>query len=362
MLRNIGRPSGLYYFANSPAGGGVVRLGHYLKGMQADDIRFVVNARSSHGFDLSDPRVSACSPTSWQRFFNENAVVRSLDLQETVVFSHGAPITPRCRGLVLHINNALPLVVGEVRLSWRLRAKMLLLRSRLQRTAERADVITVESEATWELVRCNWGEAIAAKCEILSNGVDLLAEHELPTPLVEGPYALTIGTYSYKRLDKVLNEFGVLRQQHPGLKLVVVGTTPAHMHILSLEGVIPFEQLSYLATRALIARCKFYLSMSEIENCSVALLEAIYHRRSVRVSDIPSHREFLDKHGYGLSETPAGILLGEPPSRLSVAVPSWGEISAATQRLMARLGAQAAGEIRTIAPLSGIPACGVNKV
>src|SRR4029078_9951824 len=107
---------------------------------------------------------------------------------------------------------------------FRLKAKMALLAPRLKKSAMKADCITVESEATRSLVEEVWGPSLAQKCRILTCGVDPYELGELGSPLVQAPYAVTIGAYPYKRIDQVTRLFRGLQSSNSALKLAIVGT------------------------------------------------------------------------------------------------------------------------------------------
>jgi glycosyltransferase involved in cell wall biosynthesis len=312
------------YFANSSSGGGAVRLGHYQRLMKNPNCRFIVNKRLSHGFEMHDSRVIRVQPNYFQRLLNENGTIKRFDFRQSILFSHGAPLTPDVEEYVLHINNALPLVTESVTLTLGLKAKMKLLERRLFNSAKQADIVTVESQATRDLIRQKWGNRIADKCKILTNGVDPIALSFSRNNTLSAPFVLTIGTYPYKRLDKVKDFFQEIKREYPDLSLVIVGATEYFQ--CPDKNYIQYSNLSYTDTRYLIANCSIYITMSEIENCSISLLEAIYHCRPIICSDIPAHVEFLLKYNYQIIEAKKGVLRAEPPINSTIQVPTWTEI------------------------------------
>ena len=321
-------PPILFYFANSPAGGGITRLSKYLENIDREDCRYLGDDRSQSVFHSDQPQLEFAHTPPWKRLFDEDFHVRGMDLSQAHVFSHGAPISPKCRYFVLHINNALPFASAGMGLSTAHRLKMQILLRRLYHSAQLADLITVESMATQQLVARRWGEPMANKCQILSNGVDdiLLSKPGVMTD----PYYLAIGTYSYKQINKAYAIYCEAQKAEPNLKFVVVGALSAKE--LSNPGMINYPQLGYAELRSLLRYSRVYISMSKIENCSMALLEAIFERRSIICSAIPSHLEFLKQFGYAIEQQ--GDVIRAEPSRQTLLPPSWKAIAEQTLKLL----------------------------
>lgn len=315
----------LLYFANSSSGGGAVRFGHYRRLMTKEEYTFVAHTNVGHGFQKEDSRVIQVRPSYYQRFLNENKIIQDMDLRDTLVFSHGAPLIPKSKAYILHLNNTLPLVADEVDLDFSLRLKMKLLGRRLKEAAKRANLLTVESHATMDLVQRLWGKEYSDKCRILTNGVDPIEDRFLKeVKSIRRPYALSIGTYPYKRIDLVKDAFRELRSNFSNVSLAILGTVDGHPE--NGDNIQSFSQLDYLESRWLIANCEFYITMSQTENCSISLLEAMHHRKKIICSPIASHVEFLNKYGYISTAWGSNQLLCYPSDSMDVLVPTWREI------------------------------------
>lgn len=306
-------------------------LGYLTSGLFKEST-FVVNEASrallepfTHSHELVFVKTNLFS-----RFLDENSVLKEFDLQDVCVFSHGAPLEPKCKRFFLHINNALPFVRRNVHLDSILAFKMRLLERRLLKSARAADVVTVESLATKTLVLKKWGEEIAEKCQVLSNGINSLSAYAVPTGFsFDTPYLLSIGTYSYKRIDLVLREFAKLKSEIPQLRLVFVGTVPRKLKIETRDVTI-LDQLPHSQVLGLMKSCFAYITMSEIENCSISLLEAISFRKDVICSNIPSHVESLQLHSYAF-DSQAEVVYSQPTRETeNYAVPDWTQIGKRT--------------------------------
>src|SRR6266568_96132 len=83
------------------------------------------------------------------------------------------------------------------------------------------------------------GEAFpgsAGKIKVIPNGVDseLLSDYSWSPPAT--PRILYVGRLErYKNVDKILSAFAILRENHPSLKLTVVGKGPVKEELLSLS-------------------------------------------------------------------------------------------------------------------------------
>ncbi len=264
---------------------------------------------------------------------DENYHVRKMSLGNTIVFSHGAPILPQCKRFVLHINNALPFVTERVNLGFVLRKKMSVLCRRLFRSAEQADLVTVESNSTLDLLEATWGTAISRKSAILGNGVDPVSQLVKVPWELPAQFSLAIGTYPYKRIERVIDIAKQLSVGNPHSKLLIVG--PISKKLSEDDFILNYPNVPYPLMRELLQRCDRYISMSQIENSSIAMLEAIFSKKNVVCSDIPSHLESLAKAGYRISRED-GILYAELDASNYSQPPSWLSIAEQTMELLKR--------------------------
>lgn len=325
----------VFYFANSTSGGGMVRLRNYWENISRPSL-FIVHPTSLEVLKNNKfgHKVVTVAPTAITRLLSENHYLKATELTGKILFSHGAPLISGQGKIILHMNNALPLFWRHCKLDLKLKIKMFLLEKRLKKAAGQAQLISVESFATKDLVRSVWGEIFFKKCVILSNGVEPVKE-EAPTSLKIGrPYALSIGAYSYKRIDEVIKVFQEQKKQVSNLQLVIIGTS-RHKASNSSEDILFTPNLPYLQTRYLMKNADMYISMSEIENCSISLLEGAFYNKKIVCSSIPSHLEALSQSNYKISEDNGSYVVAYPNQ--NVKVPNWVELSLATQVKMEEL-------------------------
>ena len=111
-------------------------------------------------------------------------------------------------------------------------------------------------------------------------------------------YLLTVGRIIPDRdLDTLLRAFAVLRERHPHLQLVIVGSeTPRTEYSAALERaagtrVIFTGDVFGEALDALYAHCLLYVLASRVEGLPITVCEAMAHGRPLVLSDIPENSE-----------------------------------------------------------------------
>ncbi len=233
--------------------------------------------------------------------------------QPDIYFSYGIPIYQKIGKLNwLHISNALSLTVKNIRLPAETRIKMLLLKRRIQATVANIDVVSGESQYTLDLFQREVRTKKPIRYQIVRNGYSSedISMVDQKRQVCQGEkYAMTIGIASYKRLDVVYKIFKQLQASNTDIKTLYVVAGPRD--ILYIPRLIPeaikldtsvvvdtFERREDLV--AMMNSMDYYISASQIENSSNALLEGLMFSKNVIATDIPSHRELLvgKKHGY----------------------------------------------------------------
>ena len=166
-----------------------------------------------------------------------------------------------------------------------------LLRERFVAYADSCSVVSGESEFTLDIYRKTTGWR--RQFVLLPNGVEAFAHNNEGTRL---PQAIAVGNHRYKRLDRTCAVFERIRATRPLEKLLIVGelermpSSARKKPYVECLGVLPHPQvLQHLM------QSQVFISTSEIENSSNAVLEALALCGTVVVSDIPSHRELVGK-------------------------------------------------------------------
>ncbi|MEI8024970.1 MAG: hypothetical protein WCI18_01360 [Pseudomonadota bacterium] len=207
-------------------------------------------------------------------------------------YSYGIPLNKRfARIQILHVSNALSLKTDGIVLSFFDRVRFFILGFFFKRSVKFVDLWSCESKFTMSLITKL--DVSSDIIHISKNGL----ENEKPNIIApsndSNRYFVAIGTYSYKRLDLLISWFLDNSNLYKDLKLKIIGEVPelAALKHKSLEwmGVLPHTEVLGVLKNSFA-----YISFSEIENSSNALAEAAQFNKKLVVSDIASHREFLD--------------------------------------------------------------------
>ena len=254
--------------------------------------------------------------TLLERVFKNEDYIREIITecgQPDIYFSYGIPIYQKI-GKVnwFHVSNALSLTVKNIRLSAETKIKMLLLKHRIQATVDNVDIVSGESQYTLDLFQREVRTKKPIRYQIVRNGDDSedLSMMNPKRLVYQGPkYAMTIGIASYKRLDVVYTIFKQIQAEDENLKTLYVVAGPRDLpyipklipEVIKLDDSVvvdTFERREELVS--MMNSMDYYISASQIENSSNALLEGLIFSKSVIATDIPSHRELLvgKKHGY----------------------------------------------------------------
>jgi len=252
--------------------------------------------------------------TVFERLIIDEAYIREVVNEcgkPDIYFSYGIPMYSAI-GKVnwFHVSNALSLTVKGIILPLSTRLKMLLLKARIQSTVTNMDIVSGESQYTLDLFKIQIRAKKPINYHILRNGYsseDVSISGEVEADLHNKIYAMTIGIASYKRLHIVHNIFKQLQETNRALKTLYVVASP--YDVPYMKALIPmclkvdkdvvidiFEKRDELVR--LMQGMDYYISASQIENSSIALLEGLIFSKSIIVSDIPSHRELLSGQEY----------------------------------------------------------------
>lgn len=215
-----------------------------------------------------------------------------------IYFSYGIPVFNNIAKINwLHISNALTLKTDKISLPLKTRVKMLILKKRIIESIKFTDIATGESEFSINLLK---GEVNKRnlKChyDVLPNGYDISLIEDVLNENREilTKYAITIGTYKYKKIKIALKLFHQIRESYDLEKFVIVGPTnnlPKSIlkdKFVEVQPNLPREDLFNLLYNA-----EYYISASQIENSSNAALEALLLSKKIILSNIPSHNEMI---------------------------------------------------------------------
>lgn len=294
----------LFNFSSSWNGGGLKRVLETVKWFDINyGANFILNKKVEKKVNVYNKKNKYffVSQNKLKRLFFDgyylNEIIEEIGKPD-IYFSYGIPIFYDIATINwFHISNALTLKTKNISLPFLKRIQMLILRDRVIKSMKHADISSGESEFSIELLK-NRLKIKNVKCfyEVLPNGYDIeqLKDIQKYNRRSTYNYAITIGTYNYKRIKTVFKLFLNLKKTHNLEKLYIVGSSDQiprslknHKHI-EIFDTIPTKQL-YL----LLYNAEYYLSASQIENSSIAVIEALILTRNLILSNIPSHVEMV---------------------------------------------------------------------
>ena len=174
---------------------------------------------------------------------------------------------------------------------------MLILKRRIIKSIKYTHIATGESEFSVNLLKEHINKR-NLKChyDVLPNGYDINTLKEIVNKKREvlSKYAVTIGTYKYKKVKVAIELFHQIKEANNLKKLVIVGrTNNIPKSVINDKFVEIKPSLSRKNLLSLLYSAEYYISASQIENSSNAVLEALLLSKNIILSDIPSHNEML---------------------------------------------------------------------
>jgi glycosyltransferase involved in cell wall biosynthesis len=287
----------IFDFSASPVGGGIRRLVEYLRYFERSSARvlFLVHpaVRQFVSGQSSVPVEYVPRPAAL-RLVDDASIVRRYRHGTRCFFSYGIPIYQRMSNLDwFHLSNALPLVYRECTISRGAWLKNWLLERRFRSCAGRFDVLSAESQFSLDAYAARLGPP--PQGIILRNGVEGPSAGGTVVGQKDGR-ALTVGVQGYKRLRVAYEVYASIREQAGLSSFTIVGARqgvpPAlrELRDVTITGWVTDEEL-----QRLYAAARVYISASEVENSSNAVLEAFLAGATCVLSRIPSHLEMVSR-------------------------------------------------------------------
>ena len=294
----------LFNFSSSSIGGGLIRTLETIKWFDSNNgAYFVVNDRikdlvskfnkKNKYFFISDNKA--------RRLFSDGYYIPKI-IEEIgrpdIYFSYGIPVFQDIGKINwFHISNALALKTDKISLPLKTRIQMLILKKRIMKSIKYIHIATGESEFSVNLFKEHVNKR-NLKCyyDVLPNGYDVTHLKEIVDKKREvlSKYAVTIGTYKYKKIKVALKLFHKIKKKSNLKKFIVVGpTNNLPKSVINDKFVEIKPNLSRENLLNLLYNAEYYISASQIENSSNAVLEALLLSKNIILSDIPSHNEML---------------------------------------------------------------------
>ena len=294
----------LFNFSSSTVGGGLIRILETIKWFDSNNgSYFIVNYRIK---DL----VSKYNKNNKYFFVSDNKFKRLLSdgyyipriIDEIgipdVYFSYGIPVFKEIGRINwFHISNALTLKTDKISLPLKTLIQMMILKKRIIKSIRYTDIATGESEFSINLLKQEAGKR-NFKChyDVLPNGYNNKSINEIVNKKRELllKYAVSIGTYKYKKIEVALELFHHIKEANNLKKFIIVGSAsniPRSVINDKFVEIVPSMSRENLLN--LLYNAEYYISTSQIENSSNAVLEALLLSKNIILSNIPSHNEML---------------------------------------------------------------------
>ncbi len=293
----------LFNFSSSWSGGGLIRTMETVKWFDNNfGGNFIIN-------DKIKSEVSRYNKRNKYFFISDNKIKRLVSdgyyIHEIIseigrpdiYFSYGIPVFKNIADINwFHISNALTLKTKNISLPIITKVQMWILKKRIIKSMKNTHIVTGESEFSLNLLKKE--NNISCYYEVLPNGYDISLLEDILNKKREQnyKYGITIGTFKYKKIEVALELFHEIRESYNLEKFIIIG---AHSHLpksIINDKFVEFKSnISREELFSLLYNSEYYISASQIENSSIAALEALLLSKNVILSDIPSHKEMINK-------------------------------------------------------------------
>ena len=288
----------LFNFSVSWSGGGYKRLYEYARLFHTRGGAWFVAHPTCRSLADEFPNNRFFFPNQprYQRLYDDCGYLRPIvDVMgmPALYYSYGIPLYWRVGRLNwFHLSNVLALTTRGIPLNLMLRLKIGHVGRATRRGFQWADVISAESRHSLSLIP----REHEAKLFLSVNGSDdeLQALANPNAVATDNALATMVGTHVYKGLDDGVRIFEMLRVRRPDLRLHIIGnqgTVPRAVQNhpgVTLCGTLPRSEVIDM-----LARSRFYLSMTHVENSWNAASEGIFLAAESYLSGIEPHRELL---------------------------------------------------------------------
>jgi glycosyltransferase involved in cell wall biosynthesis len=282
----------IFDFSASPVGGGLKRLLAYADYFAASggSVLFLVHPQIEEYMAAKAVKYEVVRRRPLARLWFDPRFVSRYGGRARWFFSYGIPIYGKVGDHNwLHVSNTLPFGLLGLTLDIKTFVRQFLLRERFVAYADNCLVVSGASEFTLDVYRKTTGWR--RQFVLLRNGLEDFGSAGSSMRL---PQAMAVGTSRYKRLDRTCVIVERMQATRPLEKLLIVGALesipPAvrRKPYVACLGPLPHKQVLQHMRQSQV-----FISTSEIENSSNAVLEALALSGTVVVSDIPSHRELI---------------------------------------------------------------------
>tara|TARA_A100001015_G_scaffold310169_1_gene411010 strand:- start:938 stop:1936 length:999 start_codon:yes stop_codon:yes gene_type:complete len=281
----------IFDFSSSPIGGSFRRIEAYAFFFSSSKIKtlFLLHPQAAERLNNKyQIEIEIIKKNFLGKFFSRNLYLNKYEGKCRWLFSYGIPIAnPVGKYNWFHISNILPFSNSKISLSLFVRLKSLMLYFYILRSKSYLDIVSAESYFSLNSAKKIFNEKILIH---LNNG--FLKDSLITNQKVNKKYAICVGTAKYKRIDISFNLFLTVKEEYNIKELLILGSEkeiPRFIRNSNLVKVInKVEDNEYIS---LLSNSSLFISTSEIENSSVAMMEALQFSKRLILSNIPSHSE-----------------------------------------------------------------------
>ena len=294
----------LFNFSSSWVGGGLIRTIETVKWFDNNmGAYFIINDRIKNKISKynKNNKYFFVSDNKTKRLFSDGYYIPKIIGEigrPDIYFSYGIPVFKEIGRINwFHISNALALKTDKISLPLKTRLQMLILKKRIIKSIKYTHIATGESEFSVNLLKEHVNKK-NLKChyDVLPNGYDINPLKEIVNNKreISFKYAVTIGTYKYKKIKVALELFHQIKEANNLKRFIIVGRTNNIPKSVINDRLVEIKpNLSRKNLLSLLYSAEYYISASQIENSSNAVLEALLLSKNIILSDIPSHNEML---------------------------------------------------------------------
>jgi hypothetical protein len=294
----------LFNFSSSTVGGGLIRTIETVKWFDNNlGAYFIINDRIKNEISKynKNNKYFFVSDSKAKRLLFDGYYIPKIIHEigrPDIYFSYGIPVFKDIGKINwFHVSNALALKTHKISLPLKTRIQMLILKKRIMKSIKYTHIVTGESEFSVNLLKQKAGKK-KFKChyDVLPNGYDIKAIKEIVNKKREllVKYAVTIGTYKYKKIKVALELFHEIKEANNLKKFIIIGSASNIPKSVINDKFVEIKQsISREDLLNLLYNAEYYISTSQIENSSNAVLEAFLLSKNIILSNIPSHNEML---------------------------------------------------------------------
>jgi glycosyltransferase involved in cell wall biosynthesis len=293
----------VFDFTSSPVGGGLRRLEAYAEYFNTSGLKTLFLVHPKVAERISCYKGIAIEPvtrTGFAKATGDVGYLRAIGKRERPrwLFSYGIPVHARVADKCwFHISNVLPLYLAQVTLNLKLRMMMIAFSWWIRCRAKNCDVVSAES--LFSISRYDAVTKTSGQRVLLNNGLPerlfVGEDRNDAARVTRGNYAVAVGSASYKRIDRTYEAFLGIKNELGVERLKIVGDS-AHIPI-AIRKANDVDIIRCLNDDAeysgLISRSLVFISTSETENSSNAVIEGLFLSERALLSNIPSHLEML---------------------------------------------------------------------